>query len=1283
MNDGFSRRAFLGQTLGIVGGTGALPSHLAAWTQNDVKTPASLPNLGPCVDSLLDDQNKSYLLSPRYRVALPIEAILRKVSPANDIYPAEVYCEHFLEQLKHFGSLLRESPSRAGEVALLLAPEFKGCRVQPVHEQPIRNEPPLQVFRGIPDQEPKLEGGAFADEFCSFVSEYQQILTAEFEIDRIAIESSGFSPVVQTAIHYAFVGIPKTGWRLEHKGFWDIGWRQSAKNVWQIMSWKVIEQMRNTASSPIFVDVTEMALGSAPSYSQQLRMGVDYWRAVLDEGLGISAYSNHGVSVGDIDNDGYDDFYVSQPAGLPNRLFRNNGNGTFTDITEQAGVGVLDSTSMALFADVDNDGDQDLIVITAFGPLLFLNDGKGHFQYKPNAFQFSSTPRATFTSAAMADYNRDGYLDLYLCSYGYYLGQGTYQIATPYFDANNGPGNFLFRNQGDGTFVDVTVPSGMGQNNRRFSFAGAWCDYNQDGWADLFVANDFGRQNLYRNNGDGTFTEVAAQAGVEDLGPGMSAAWLDFDGDGRPDLYVGHMWEAPGLRLTEQPEFQPSAPLEVREKFRRQATGNSLFRNRGDGTFEDVSSKAGVRRGLWGWCADAVDLDNDSYEDLYITNGLFTFADTDDLSSFFWRQVVAHSPVDATRSSYYEAAWTALTQLVHEDHTMSGRQRNVCFLNNRDGTFSDVSGATGLDFLIDGRAFALADFDHDGDYDMVLNSRTDPGLIVIRNDFGGGNTSVSFRLRGRKSNRDAVGAVVSVHIPGGSFSKEVRVGSGAFSQHSKELLFGLGSAKVIDKVKIRWPNGETQELSEVPVNSRITVEEGEREFAVEPFRRLASEPRPLGKPALESSAQQNPATWLVEPFPIRNFVLSDLGGNRHRLADFRGAPLLMSLWAMWSPPSRTQLCQLQGFQKQLKEAGLTVVAIAVGEGNNQEAVQRFANCLGLKLTILLADSDTVGECNILKKYLFDRRVDMQIPTSFLLNSEGAIERIYQGPVAVEQILHDFSNLPLTPQRRLTLAVPFGGRFYATMPRRNYFKLGVAFSERGFVDSAITCMQESSRVTPSDPATHYNLGTLYLKKGHLDRAGECFQQVLKLKKDYPEAHNNLGIVFARQERLPEAIAEFEAALKAWPGYSEAASNLGATYGRVGKNEQALRMFRTALSSDPANVEVLSNVGILYANDNDLDRAQEFFEKALEVRPDDAEVGTNLALIKAQKGDVNQAVGSLLRILDTHPDYEKTYLVLASIYVKTGERAKAMEILRRLLARDPEQPDAKLALYELTH
>ena len=336
-----------------------------------------------------------------------------------------------------------------------------------------------------------------------------------------------------------------------------------------------------------------------------------------------------------------------------------------------------------------------------------------------------------------------------------------------------------------------------------------------------------------------TFEDVAAAAGVLDHGAGMSATFFDYDNDGRPDIYTGNMWSAPGQRVTSAPTFQPDATPEVRALYQRHVRGNSLLHNLGGGRFDDVTVPARAAMGRWAWSSDAFDFDSDGWEDLYIVNGMLTrsgaAAAEPDLESFFWRQVVARSPLTRIPGTSYDEAWRAINQLLVHG-SIASRQRNVFLRNDGHGGFDEVSGALGLDLDQDGRSFALLDLDRDGDDDLVvMAARQAPQLRVFRNDFatltpGGGDRSrpaaLAVRLAGVKSNRDAIGARVTVETDRMRRTKTVQAGSGFLSQHSKELLFGLGASERIVSLTVDWPSGGTQTFSGLPLDARVRIVEG-------------------------------------------------------------------------------------------------------------------------------------------------------------------------------------------------------------------------------------------------------------------------------------------------------------------------------------------------------------------------------------------------------------------------------------------------------------------------
>ena len=471
--------------------------------------------------------------------------------------------------------------------------------------------------------------GSF-EALASTTGRFARLDLVEFKIVSTARAPSDEN-ISRIGVRMELGGLGPSGDLLTLLGSAEMTWSRE-RGAWRPRGIEVGTLQETEAGGRGFTEVTESAFGAIESFRDQLSRGVDHWRDSLDAAVGVSVYGHQGVSLGDFDGDGLDDLYIGQPAGLPNLLYRNNGNGTFSDATRQAGLDVLDDTSMSLFADVDSDGDQDLILVGAT-PMLFRNTGEGRFVPDPGAGLGVAGDRAAmFTGAAMADYDLDGDLDLYVCAYDFWQSAAGYDAPTPYFDAVNGPPNLLFRNDGSGSFQEVSREMGLQPTNNRFSFAAAWGDYDNDGDPDLYVANDFGRNNLYRNDGGATFSDIAAEAGVEDLGAGMSAAWGDYDNDGDLDLYTANMWSSAGLRITGATQFEGVARQESdRRMFRRQAQGNSLFRNDGQGKFHDASDEAGVRTGRWAWASDFVDLDGDGLLDIFVQNGFITGERMDDL----------------------------------------------------------------------------------------------------------------------------------------------------------------------------------------------------------------------------------------------------------------------------------------------------------------------------------------------------------------------------------------------------------------------------------------------------------------------------------------------------------------------------------------------------------------------------------------------------------------------------------------------------------------------------
>jgi tetratricopeptide (TPR) repeat protein/peroxiredoxin len=1219
-------------------------------------------------------------LHPRYRNERPLDAVLLKVRANNDNFPSEIFAERIGAVLDGWRNSLLRSPFNTQIIEKSLVPSFRGSSLRAHEIRPLRTGV-IQIAEHKFISDPVLGPSSFLAEWCSSLQGFSKLHTSDFYVTQI---DAGNPAEIKTRVRYEFVGTGNGFHREQRVGYWDMSWQITPSGELLVSSLRAVDQTRSRSTAPIFAELTATALGNNRSYPEQLLHGSDYWRSVLDGASGIDIYGHNGVSVGDIDNDGYDDLYICQPAGLPNRLFRNRGDGTFEDITEASHVGILENTACALFIDTNNNGRQDLVVVRTNGPLLFLNQGSGKFRSQPDAFRFATPPQGTFTGAAAADYDRDGWLDIYFCLYAYYQGTGQYSYPTPYYDAQNGPPNFLLRNNRDGTFSDVTEQSGLNQNNRRYSFCCAWTDFDSDGWPDLYVVNDFGRKNLYRNNGNGTFTDIAHEAGVEDAGAGMSIDWFDYNNDGAPDLYVANMWTAAGERISAQETFQPNAPRDVRALYQKHAMGNSLFRNQA-GAFHDETSASGSGIGRWAWSSDSWDFDHDGFLDLYVTNGMVSGASRQDLNGFFWRQVVANSSSGASSSPDYEQGWNAINELIRADGTWSGYERNVFYANNRNGSFSDISGAVGLDFLEDGRSFALADFDHDGRQELLLKNRNAPQVRFLKNVIPELAPSISFSLRGMKSNRDAIGAVVTIETGARRQTHVIQAGSGFLSQHSKELFFGLGEAKQSVRASIRWPSGLVQQLSDLPVNHRISVEEGSDSLKINSFTLNSAVQNALKNVPQTDVLPATIETWLLVPISAPEVSLPDLSGKTVTLSSFQGKPTLLHFWVSESAQCQEDLEFLQSHAAGRMSRRMHILSVNCDAAEHIDRVRQLTSRKQFSFPILLASEDISAIYNLLHRYLFDRHRDLAFPTSFLIDSNSNIVKIYQGPLRADSIEDDFQHIPSTAAERMAKALPLAATTTTPVFSRNYLSLGSVFFQHGYYDQAGVFFRSALHDEPKSAEALYGIGSVQLKQEKLNEAKDSFTQATRAIASYPDtvpnAWNNLGIIATREHRMTDAVVYFQRAMHINPGYLVALVNLGNAYRELKDWTSARASLQQAVQLAPGDAEANYSLGMAYAQTDDSDHAREYLLKALQARPAYPEALNNLGILFLRTHHRDDAVTRFLECIRVAPTFDQSYLNLARVYAIEGDREKARNTLLELLRQHPEHAQAKEMLQQL--
>jgi hypothetical protein len=523
----------------------------------------------------------------------------------------------------------------------------------------------------------------------------------------------------------------------------------------------------------------------------------------LDHILPTIASTGASVSVCDFNNDGWNDFYLTNSKyGESNALYKNLGNGRFEDVADALGIGNIniESTGIsmgAIWADIDNDGFEDLFVYKWGKPELFLNIGGETFE---NISPQAGLPQWLNSNAAVwCDYNNDGFVDLLIG--GYYKPEinlwnleNTLIMPESFEYANNGGRNYLLENQGNGTFRDVTFARGL--NSTKWTLAIGAVDFDNNGFQDFFIANDYSVDELYMNYGEEGFKEIGKKARIG-YAPksGMNVSVADVKNDGRFSIYVSNITEM-GILLQGNSMWQPSAE-----------DGNVEFSN--------DAGKLGIELGGWSYGSQFGDLNNDGYQDLYLANGYISATK----NNSYWYD---YSKVTGGNEAIISDAlnWPAM-----EGRSQSGFQQNKVWMNGASGTFADVTDYVSNTPPFDSRAVAMVDLWNRGVLDVIVANQKNQ-VSVFKNNAPGLNNWIAFGLEGTASNKSAIGTRVTLVWGGMSQSQVVSGGIGFCSQNQRALHFGIGASDAVEKVIIAWPSGLEQVLPALEINQLHRIKEG-------------------------------------------------------------------------------------------------------------------------------------------------------------------------------------------------------------------------------------------------------------------------------------------------------------------------------------------------------------------------------------------------------------------------------------------------------------------------